>query len=245
MCKKLLFLLSAIAIVAVAVAYDFTDPIYNSVLSTELLEALDDEEIDVTLPVNYRTRRDAASPLLEDDKRCKPKRSGWMCCRDQIEKTDTHDKLKEMKKQCYQEIRANHDDAEPFDMFSCERLKRIKEDTECAKECIAKKLNFLDDNGDFREDFVKDFFRNDYTEAEWAKEKSDEVVGKCLSEASNEKRSDDKKCSSKPIKFYYCMWKEFSIRCPQDRKKDSRMCNRLYKGEFFLPKNPEEADDMN
>lgn len=66
-----------------------------------------------------------------------------MCCRDQIEKTETHDKLKEMKKECYQEIRANHDDAEPFDMFSCERLKRIKQDTECAKECIAKKLEFV------------------------------------------------------------------------------------------------------
>uniref|UniRef100_A0A1B0GPA7 Odorant-binding protein n=1 Tax=Phlebotomus papatasi TaxID=29031 RepID=A0A1B0GPA7_PHLPP len=243
MCRKVLFLVFSTAFLSLAIAYDFSDPIYNSVLSSEILEALEDEEIDVNVPVNYRARRDVAPP--EEDKRCKTRKSGWMCCRDQIEKTETHDKLKEMKKECYQEIRANHDDAEPFDMFSCERLKRIKQDTECAKECIAKKLEFLDENGAFREDFVKDFFRNNYTEAEWAREKSDSVVTKCLAEANKEKSSEDRKCSSKPIKFYYCMWKEFSTLCPQDKKRDSRMCNRLYKGEFFLPKNPDEADDMN
>lgn len=151
-------------LLSVVVGYDFSDPIYSkskvgfiwrdfvwfwgdmwyvvdSVLSTELLEALEDEEIDANVPVN-RARREN-SIAQDEEKRCKPRRSGWMCCRDQIERSDTHDKLKEMKKQCYQEIRANHEDAEPFDMFSCERLKRIKQDTECAKECIAKKLEFV------------------------------------------------------------------------------------------------------
>uniref|UniRef100_A0A1B0CB53 Odorant-binding protein n=1 Tax=Lutzomyia longipalpis TaxID=7200 RepID=A0A1B0CB53_LUTLO len=238
MCR-IIFLLVSTTLLSLVVGYDFSDPIYNSVLSTEILEALEDEEIDASIPVNYRIRRES-SVLPEDDKRCKPRRSGWMCCRDQIERSDTHDRLKEMKRQCYHEIRATHDDAEPFDMFSCERLKRIKQDTECAKECIAKKLEFLDEKGDFREDFVKDFFRNNYTEAQWAKEKSDGIVEKCLKEAKDEKAIEGRKCSTKPIKFYYCMWKELSLACPQEKKKDSRMCNRLYKGESFCPRAPKK-----
>lgn len=43
---------------------------------------------------------------------------------------------------------------------------------------------------------------------------------------------EEEKCSQKPMKFLFCMWREYTKKCPTDQQKDTKTCNLIREGKL-------------
>lgn len=104
-------------------------------------------------PLNYRAKRETpeCQPMM------RPKElPSQRCCKVAIEKPDSFDKIKDLKKACFGEVKGNRTEHDSeFEMFSCDRIEKKKEEMRCAYECIAKKQKIV--SGPER-GFMKDLF---------------------------------------------------------------------------------------
>jgi len=213
---------------AAVVAYDFKDSEFNEYLMQDLLDY--NQEADDVF-VSARNRRDTTTTEnKEDDKKCKSKKHGmWKCCNDSSNDS-TYDKFKEMKKQCFQEIRGNKNEDQPMDMFSCEKVNKTKEEFVCVTQCVGQKLNIVDKDGNLIEAAVKEHVKNDISSSEWQKAVSDSVSDTCIAEAKEAVKANppqEGKCNCAAIKFSHCMWREMVKACPKAMQSDSNKCIKL------------------
>jgi len=220
---KFVFLICFVC--AAVVAYDFKDSEYNEYLMQDLLD-YNREKDDVF--VLGRNRREIENK--DEDKKCKSRKHGmWKCCNDN-NNSSTFDKFKEMKKQCFQEIRGNKNEDQPLDMFSCEKVNKTKEEFVCVTQCVGQKLNIVDQDGNLIEAALKVHVKNDISSSEWQKEASDKISDLCIAEAKEAvkaKPTEAGKCSSASLKFSHCMWREMIKACPAALQSDSNKCVKL------------------
>lgn len=221
---KFLFLVGFVCLTVVA--YDFKDTEFNEYLMQDLLD-YNQEADDIFL--SARIRRDTTTENKDDDKKCKSKKHGlWKCCNDDSNDS-TFDKFKEMKKQCFQEIRGPKGE-ESIDMFSCEKVNKTKEDFVCVTQCVGQKLNIVDKDGNLIEAAVKEHVKNDISSSQWQKDVSDAVSTTCIAEAKEAVKANPTeagKCSCAAIKFSHCMWREMVKACPKEMQSDSNKCAKL------------------
>ncbi|KAJ6647571.1 hypothetical protein Bhyg_02794 [Pseudolycoriella hygida] len=222
---KFVFLVCFVSLAVVA--YDFSDSEYNEYLMQDLLD-YNQEEDDVFAARNKR--HTTTTENKDDDKKCKSRKHGmWKCCNDN-NNDSTFDKFKEMKKQCFQEIRGTKNEEQSVDMFSCEKVNKTKEEFVCVTQCVGQKLNIVDKDGNLIESAVKEHVKNDISSSEWQKAVSDTVSQTCIAEANEAVKAnppENGKCNPASIKFSHCMWREMIKACPKDLQSDSNKCVKL------------------
>lgn len=89
-------------------------------------------------------------------------------------------------------------------------------------------------------------FRRELNELSWVQDNVAPLVEVCLAEANKEEEKKtptdaaaaarEKECSKKPMKFLFCMYREFAKKCPVEHQKDTRSCQLIREGKLeFIP----------
>ncbi|XP_055298696.1 uncharacterized protein LOC129566634 [Sitodiplosis mosellana] len=101
----------------------------------------------------------------------------------------------------------------------------------CMMECISKKMNVIDANGNINEteftDSVKKFASGDYQKAV-----AEDIAKKCIAGAKtaiDNGAKGDNECSFTAMKMKYCVGKEMFNACPADKQDTSDQCVELRK----------------
>lgn len=99
---------------------------------------------DVDTPLNYRAKRESTSAECQPPTSRPKEFPSQRCCKEAIEKPEAFDKIKDLKKECFGMVKGNRTEQDSeFEMFSCDRIEKKKEDMRCAYECIAKKQKMV------------------------------------------------------------------------------------------------------
>ncbi|XP_055625284.1 uncharacterized protein LOC129767974 [Toxorhynchites rutilus septentrionalis] len=220
---KLVLCLSFLGLVA---SYDFQDSFYNEALLEDLLDG------DTLTPMD-RFKRSAAD-ATEEKNRCEGRRHHkHKCCND--DNTENLEKMRDLKKQCFAEIRAARENAargasESVDMFSCERVNRTKGDLVCAMECVGRKKNVVDAEGNLLEpSILVPFVKENYAADAWQEPLVAGFVDTCLKEVAEKSAKPSGKeyrCNPSASHFQYCMWRQSTLACPKEKQDTSRKCIR-------------------
>ncbi|XP_055591674.1 uncharacterized protein LOC129743621 [Uranotaenia lowii] len=216
---KLVVCLSVIGLVA---SYDFKDSFYNEHLMEDLL---DDR---ATLTLMDRFKRAAADGSGED--KCK-RQNKHKCCNDSNE--ENLDKIKELKKECYNEVKAKDEAGtvqEPIDFFSCEKINKTKQDIVCTAECVGRKKNVIDEKGDLLAPAVLiPFVKENFAADAWQEPLIAGFVDTCLKEVADKKatRKDEYRCNPASSHFGYCMWRQMTLACPKEMQESSKKCDKI------------------
>lgn len=85
-------------------------------------------------------------------------------------------------------------------------------------------------------------FRSELNELSWVQDNVAALVGVCLAEANKEEDTTttdaarEEECSKKPMKFLFCMYREFAKKCPVEHQKDTSSCKLIREGKLeFIP----------
>lgn len=90
--------------------------------------------------LNYRAKRESSGPgCLPKDRELPSQR----CCKEAIEKPGVFEKIKEVKRECFSMVKGNRTEEFEFEMFSCERIEKKKEEMRCGFQCIVKKQKLV------------------------------------------------------------------------------------------------------
>ncbi|XP_058460137.1 uncharacterized protein LOC131435890 [Malaya genurostris] len=219
----MLKLVICLSFLAFAASYDFKDSYYNEILLADLLDG------DDSLMVFDRYKRSTTE--IADDK-CK-RQHKHKCCNDS--NGENLDKIKDLKRQCFTEVkskdRSEQGATEPIDMFSCEKVNRVKQDVLCALECVANKKNAVDANGNLLEPAVLiPFVKENFAADPWQEPLIPGFVDSCLQEVAEKKTkpsSEETRCNPASAQFGYCMWRQFTLACPKERQETSKKCDKV------------------
>lgn len=103
-------------------------------------------ESQMVMPLG-RARRDSEKKEKDSEQKdCKSskkdKEQHYKCCEDSLEKEGQSEKIKELKKQCFSEVRGSpmmRDARSRDNMFSCEGVNRTKTEIACVMQCVGQK----------------------------------------------------------------------------------------------------------
>ncbi|XP_062715553.1 uncharacterized protein LOC134291603 [Aedes albopictus] len=218
---KLVVCLSVLGLVA---CYDFKDSFYNELVLEDILDSED------TPTLMDRFKR--SNPEMDD--KCK-RHHRHKCCNDA--NGDNMDKYRETKKQCFTEVRSKERSARgmmnPVDMFDCEKMNKTKQEYICAVECVGRKFDIIDKEGNLMSaDKLVKFTKDNFAADPWQDAVVDELVASCLKEVAekNEKMKatgDHTTCNPSSSNFGYCMWRQMTLACPKDKQDTSKKCERM------------------
>lgn len=104
-----------------------------------------------------------------------------------------------------------------------------KMDFKCFSECMLKKANALNDNGNIELEAMKTFAKEQLPLLEAQKTAVDDAVTKCATISSQNSKIDNltSKCGSTAAKFNKCLGKEIENACPEEKQKKTPECNRM------------------
>ncbi|XP_062556149.1 uncharacterized protein LOC134220990 [Armigeres subalbatus] len=220
---KLVLCLSALGLVA---CYDFKDSFYNELVLEDILDSED------TPTLMDRFKR--STPEANDDK-CKRNHHRHRCCNDA--NGENMDKFRDTKKQCFSEVRSKDRSARgmvnPVDMFDCEKMNKTKQEYICAVECVSRKFDVIDQEGNLLgADKLIQFTKDNFAADPWQESIIEGVVDTCLKEVAekNEKlkaSGETTTCNPASSNFGYCMWRQMTLACPKDKQEQSKKCERM------------------
>ncbi|XP_037931701.1 uncharacterized protein LOC119666494 [Teleopsis dalmanni] len=212
-------------------AYDFKDADFNEYLFDEL-QADYEEGFDTIVRLRRDTEVTETSTPAKESKECGKrdwKKDGLCCTGDKFDMKH-FEVFKEAKKQCYAEVRGNNSD-DSFDPFDCQKMQQVKEQVVCVSECVAKKLNIVDETGALNRDVLLTHLKSKIGDSQWKKDVLESYVDKCAGEAKEKtvKNSSEEvnKCNSQPMTFHHCLWREFTNGCPVELRVDSPKCSKI------------------
>ena len=118
------------------------------------------------------------------------------------------------------------------DYFTCDGLKKMKETVICTMECVGKQAGALKDDGDMLDD--KKDFRDKTNQflviADWQKEFSEEFSKSCEELVATQPREPEEgKCNPFAARYTYCMWRKFTLACPNSFMNNSKRCQKIRK----------------
>ncbi|XP_062556150.1 uncharacterized protein LOC134220991 [Armigeres subalbatus] len=234
-------LVACIAVLGLVACYDFKDSFYNELILEDILDSED------TPTMMDRFKRSTAE--TNDDK-CKRHHHRHRCCNDAND--EKMEKFHETHKQCLSENRSNGRSARgkfnPVDMFDCEKMKKIKQDHICAMECVNRKLETVDKEGNLvdREALIQ-FAKNSLAADMWQEDVLGDMVDACLKEVTD--KTEKLKASGEPTTcnpsssiYGYCMWHKITLACPKEKQVTSKRCDRMR--EMFANKEVVDNNDV-
>lgn len=134
--------------------------------------------------------------------------------------------FKQMRAECVDEIIGDEAIEEmSFDPYDCEKMNKMKSDMICVSECIARKANFIDDEGAMNKTAVLAAVKASVKNTEWKLAAAEEIVNKCFTETKDVEESDE--CNALPMKISYCIWGEFTKSCPEELQINSKKCQKI------------------
>nr|AUF72950.1 odorant-binding protein [Anoplophora chinensis] len=226
-------------LVATVSAYNFEDPDFNILLSDDL-EELSSGVASFSHP---RSRRDDEA-VNDKDKCHHRKRWGELCCAEDVV-AKMRDVEKDLKRECFKEV-VGKDKHDKFDPFNCETMDQRKKQIVCVIECVGKKKDLLDTEGNPKEEEFRSFLKESFSSESWLAALQDKVISTCLDEGknatANRDASDSTSCNPAGIKIAHCLHREIQLNCPADQIKDEKSCarlqERLKRRDFFHPPPP-------
>ncbi|XP_055855431.1 uncharacterized protein LOC129918744 [Episyrphus balteatus] len=233
---KLIVCFSVLFVVSFVTAdYDFNDSDFNELIFQDLTTEIEDKPLRVRRGADVESASD--NPKDSHRKKAKEEKDAH-CCSGEKGNPQEIEAAKEVKNKCIAEIRGESgtDDELGYDPLSCEGVQAMREKTICAAECIVKKLNLLDVNGEFKRDALLNHTRKLIGESKWKTPVLEEYLDGCLSSLKNstttsteveKEKSEKQSCNTAPLELHHCMWKKFVEGCPVEQQIDSKKCRKV------------------
>ncbi|XP_075211346.1 uncharacterized protein LOC142318774 [Lycorma delicatula] len=238
----LLSVIYVATLVTLTASYDFSDPVFNEYLQTELKELGDlvAEDKIGTIRVQRNADHSQNQDVADDYFKCKHRNLKSCCGKLNIMK-NYGEKGKPYGKECYEKVMndfksiqnssaPSDDDDGMMDMFSCEKIKLVKMKHICVHECIGKKTKIINEDGSLSPDGIRQYAKENMFTEDWSKELGGKAVEKCLSQNYNHmvKMEDmEGKCNPTSVQFQYCLWREIETNCPESKMDTKPKCIRL------------------
>ncbi|EAT42363.1 AAEL006105-PA [Aedes aegypti] len=199
--------------VGATLSYDFKDPYFNDFLLEDLMVL-------------------QGRPALKKASDSEESQLQYTCC-DYLNE-ENFSKLQQTQIVCYVEnslLSATKTKSgravSPVDMFSCDRLDKLKQQYICASDCVARKENITDDSGNLLgSEVLVPFVSQYYAPEVFQDEQIKEFVDTCLGESKTDETVANK-CNPSSARFGYCMWRKTILSCPNERQDTSPACDNL------------------
>ncbi|XP_049296938.1 uncharacterized protein LOC125770913 [Anopheles funestus] len=145
------------------------------------------------------------------------------CCNDGFDKSEIHAKFAEVRMACIGELglgEVPHDE-----------MMKNHEHLHCITECIAKKEGIADENGELIHTDLAKIVMEHMSTIEWKVPLAEGFIKQCFDEVeaadSAFEPSDDAKCNPEGFDFVVCLWRQFTLACPEEFRDDSEKCVEL------------------
>nr|AZL87170.1 odorant binding protein 28 [Holotrichia oblita] len=93
----------------------------------------------------------------------------------------------------------------------------------CIAECIAKKLDLINDGGFASKIKIHKLLTKAFSNVDWFLNEFNIHGWGCI----DQKQGNQTDCNTVPIKAAYCLWRQIQLRCPMDRIKDQIKCRKI------------------
>ncbi|XP_021707988.1 uncharacterized protein LOC5567431 isoform X1 [Aedes aegypti] len=144
------------------------------------------------------------------------------CCNDGFEDSINHEKVVAVRRTCAEELGLNE--------MSEEELLKNRENLVCLVECIAKKHELADETGDLLHEDLAKALKEHFSVAEWKAPLLDDFIKQCFDHAEEEHEkhpTEEGKCNPEGFDFSYCLWRHFTLACPEELQDDSERCEAI------------------
>ncbi|XP_065073557.1 uncharacterized protein LOC135697699 isoform X2 [Ochlerotatus camptorhynchus] len=143
------------------------------------------------------------------------------CCNDGFEDSMNHEKVVAVRRTCAEELGLNE---------MSDELLKSRENLVCLVECIAKKHELADETGDLRHEDLAKALKEHFSVAEWKVPLVDDFIKQCFDHAEEEHEKhapEEGKCNPEGFHFSYCLWRHFTLACPEEMQDDSERCESI------------------
>ncbi|XP_058833859.1 uncharacterized protein LOC131691462 [Topomyia yanbarensis] len=144
------------------------------------------------------------------------------CCNDGFEDSLNHEKVLAVRSECVVELGLTE--------MPEEELVKNGETVACLIECVTKKHELADEHGDLLHEDLAKAVKDHFSVAEWKAPLLDGIIAECFKfaeEQHEEHPSEDGKCNPEGFYFSYCLWKSFTLACPEEMQDDSERCESI------------------
>ncbi|XP_053679724.1 uncharacterized protein LOC128730676 [Anopheles nili] len=145
------------------------------------------------------------------------------CCNDGFDKSEIHAKFAEIRAACVEELSLQE--------ISHEELVKNREHLNCITECIVKKEGIADENGELLHTDLAKVVVEHMSTIEWKVPLAEGFVKQCFDEVEEAHSSfvptDEATCNPEGFDFVFCLWRQFTLACPEEFRDDSERCNEL------------------
>nr|AIX97131.1 odorant-binding protein 8 [Rhyzopertha dominica] len=185
--------------------------------------------------------------------KCRRRFRPKVCCGEEVFAELHHS---DEKRECFREIVGKDKDTRgpPPDPFKCEGRGKFRKNMMCVMNCVAKKKNLIDDDGNIKEDAIKSLFKSKFTDPAWTTELQDKIISTCMNEAKNpppmpkDDANEQNECNPSLMVFSHCLFKEVQMQCPNEVITDQKSCERFRErvkngDDMMMPPPPPPMDD--
>ncbi|XP_050067538.1 uncharacterized protein LOC126556327 [Anopheles maculipalpis] len=145
------------------------------------------------------------------------------CCNDGFDQSEIHAKFAEIRTACIGELGLGE--------VSHEEMMKNREHLNCITECIAKKEGIADENGELVHTDLARVVSEHMSTIEWKVPLAEGFIKQCFDEVEASDSafvpSDDAKCNPEGFDFVFCLWRQFTLACPEEFRDDSDKCVEL------------------
>ncbi|XP_055627361.1 uncharacterized protein LOC129769262 [Toxorhynchites rutilus septentrionalis] len=165
----------------------------------------------------------ASPPALASVFRRSRRSSSFRCCNDGFDDTANHEKFTGIRQECAEELKLSE--------MSEDELLNNHENLYCLIECISKKYELADDQGNMLHEAMTEAVKEHFSVVEWKVPLLDEFIKDCFDYAEEEhvkhSTEEEGKCNAEGFHFAYCLWKSFTLACPDEMRDDSERCESI------------------
>uniref|UniRef100_A0A182Y733 Uncharacterized protein n=1 Tax=Anopheles stephensi TaxID=30069 RepID=A0A182Y733_ANOST len=145
------------------------------------------------------------------------------CCNDGFDKSEIHAKFAEIRTACIGELGLGE--------VSHEEMMKNREHLNCITECIAKKEGIADETGALVHTDLAKVVTEHMSTIEWKVPLAEGFIKQCFDEVESTDGafvpSDEAKCNPEGFDFVFCLWRQFTLSCPEEFRDDSDKCVEL------------------
>uniref|UniRef100_A0A182MX41 Uncharacterized protein n=1 Tax=Anopheles culicifacies TaxID=139723 RepID=A0A182MX41_9DIPT len=145
------------------------------------------------------------------------------CCNDGFDQSEVHAKFAEIRAACVGELGLAE--------VPHEEMMKNHEHLHCITECIAKKEGLADETGALVHEDLAKVVTEHMSTIEWKVPLAEGFVKQCFDEVEATDGafvpSDEAKCNPEGFDFVFCLWRQFTLSCPEEFRDDSDKCVEL------------------
>uniref|UniRef100_A0A182W1Q3 Uncharacterized protein n=1 Tax=Anopheles minimus TaxID=112268 RepID=A0A182W1Q3_9DIPT len=145
------------------------------------------------------------------------------CCNDGFDQSEIHAKFAEIRNACVGELGLAD--------VPHEEMVKNREHLNCVTECIAKKEGIADESGALVHTDLTKVVTEHMSTIEWKVPLAEGFIKQCFDEVEAADSAfvpgDEAKCNPEGFDFVFCLWRQFTLSCPEEFRDDSDKCVEL------------------